>query len=174
MTDSELKRVIEQSTPLFLFFNRIHIKRHLTAMVKNGWIALESSPDGLKMHERVYSITEAGKSVFLKWLENTPDHRAPGIMEEFIAGLFLTAHPGLSGSSIRLRTFITETEKEIEHLSRLAPVVGDQGRTDFPRENFCRLASARFSSKIMKARLDWAKETLALINNQIKEKNKTI
>jgi PadR family transcriptional regulator, regulatory protein AphA len=78
-TGYDLKMTFEKSIHFFWNATLPQIYRTLGQMAANGWVASVMEHQDGKPSRKVYTITEAGRAEFLRWLAEAPESPEPHI-----------------------------------------------------------------------------------------------
>lgn len=166
----EIKQIFEEVLGCFWFAQQSHIYRELPLMERKGWVNSEKIVQKNKMDKRVYSITDEGKSVFINWLKRFPKARLPRIRDEFILRFYFSSYIPLKDLSLQLGEYLLESKKQLECLKDFELMLEDE-KKNFSTNEFYWRSSIRACIKALAAKVDWAEETIAEIEQILSQKH---
>ena len=116
MTGYDLKKLFDDSIKNFWFASVSHIYRELGALESAGYLSSVIKPQTDKPDRRVYSITEAGKTAFRKWIAHFPDKLSKEKRDEFSLRLFFSSSLSHAELNKQFRRLIREKEQQREEI----------------------------------------------------------
>jgi PadR family transcriptional regulator AphA len=91
MTGYELKKHMDNSTQFFWYAALSQIYPALKKLENEGLVTSEKKPQEGMPDKKIYTITEKGKTVFLKWLQKPidelPPAKQPNLLKLFFSGI---------------------------------------------------------------------------------------
>jgi len=154
LTGYELKKTFDGSIRHFWTADQSHIYRVLGRLAKQGHVTFESIPQEGKPNRKVYTITEAGRAEFHRWLSagepRTSATRNPLLVELFFSG-------SLSDAQVldKLRSEIEKSRRELATYESIAGQLLEAAATSATRGSFFSYLTVDYGIQMVRARLDW-------------------
>ena len=173
MTGYELKRVFDQSINHFWNAQMSQIYRELNNMETHGWLRSEIEKQDAKPDKRIYTITEAGNTAFLKWLEKFPAILHEPVRSDFLVRIFFASQLELPDLLYEIKRFLREQQETLSTL----------GNTDTVIKNYQQMIKAgtdkaffwqltlNMGIKHTKTSIEWAEECIKSIEERVKWQN---
>lgn len=170
MTGYDLNKDFNDSLGHFWQAKASQIYRELDAMEHSGWLTSERVIQDEKPNKRVYSITEAGRAEFLRWLAtldplaNTPRTKNAFMMRIFFGGELSTEQT--------LKLLHSGRELVLDHVRQMEAIINNfdagvyDGYNDDPNKvKYWKLTA--LSGEIMsKANLEWLDKAIAILEEK--------
>lgn len=129
----------------------------LHTLLENGWVTVEVSSFENKPPRKIYTITEAGKSVLQEWLSHPSTDNAP--LKAFVMRLILSdrlTHAGLVAHLRQRHAQVADHHASLERMSR---------ELDEGRESGQRLA-LEYGMAVASAELAWLDSQLERLSQE--------
>ena len=167
MTGYELNKEFNNSLGYFWQAKASQIYRELDAMEHGGWLTSERVIQDEKPNKRVYSLTEAGRAEFLRWLAALdPLAKTPRMKNAFLMRIFFG---GELSTEQTLELLRLERVTVLDHVRQMEAIVSDFGAGVYDEYNdnqkkvkYWKLTA--LSGEIMnKACLEWIDRAIAIL-----------
>jgi DNA-binding PadR family transcriptional regulator len=173
MTGYELKQVFDRSINHFWSAQMSQIYRDLNNMEVDGWLTSEIEKQDGKPDKRVYTVTEAGRTVFLKWLEKFPAALHEPIRSDFLVRIFFASELELSDVLHEVKRFLRQQQEALDTLANTHGVIKDyqQMLDDGTDKAFFWQLTLNMGIRHTKTSIEWAEESIKLIEERMKSQN---
>jgi len=171
MTGYELTKEFNESLAYFWHATSQQIYKELDTMEKSGWLISERIMQSEKPNKRVYSITPEGKAALLDWVSSPEDG-----VNKFMQGKnhllirLAFAGEGSDENALQmLQEFINQYSSFAQSLDDVDKILAaDEGVLSPKVLKYWKIV-ALHGEYVRKARLEWAKEAISIINNDVEE-----
>lgn len=138
------------------------IYRTLDKLVEQGWISCTVEIQHDRPNRKVYSVTEAGKAEFIRWLQcHQP---LPTVREPLLIQLFFAAElPNEAITQLLEQQLTTRHEKLAECENIELPHLGDQAAS---REQIMQRLALELVIRREQTYIDWLKTAIDVIRQQ--------
>ncbi len=170
MTGYDLNKAFKDSLAFFWQAQASQIYRELDAMEKSGWLSSEKIIQDDKPNKRLYSITKAGKSEFVRWL-SSPEADIEGAMRiksAFLMRVFFAGEIDSKKSLEMLHLFQKKCLKCYRSLSSVPDAINEYSikiKNDEKKTKYWKI-SALFGEIFYRAELEWAKKAIAILEGK--------
>jgi DNA-binding PadR family transcriptional regulator len=166
MTGYELDKEFNETLGYFWQARGNQIYRELDTMEKNGWLTSERVIQTEKPNKRVYSITEKGKTEFMEWLSlpETDINNAMNVKSVFLLRVFFAGETGKEQALELLRSYRDVCIARNNELNEPFKKV-EKEEVYFPKQAVFWKLTALYGEIITKARLEWVKKSIAMLEN---------
>jgi len=171
MTGYDTVKEFNQSLAYFWTATPQHIYKELDAMEKSGWLVSERIMQTEKPNKRVYSITELGKKVLVDWVSQ-PEEGVNAFMRgknPFLMRLAFAGEGSDENALQMLQEFINQYSSFAQSLDDVDKILAAGEGVLSPKVLKYWKIVALHGEYIRKARLEWAKEAISIINNDVEE-----
>jgi PadR family transcriptional regulator AphA len=158
-TGYDLKKIFDTSIRHFWPADQSQIYRTLSRLTEQGLAKMEKIPQEDRPDRKVYHITEAGRTEFLRWLSAPPEmdepRSAPLVQVFFAANLSdeeILAK--FEGFATIMRALLTQYEQVPDKISPYRQEINS------PRENFFWMLTLENGICSMRANLQWAESVI--------------
>ena len=158
-TGYDLKKIFDSSIRHFWAADQSQIYRTLARLTEQGCAEMEKVPQDDRPDRKVYSITQAGRAEFMKWLSGPPPHvdtRTAPLIQVFFAAQLSDEEilAKFEGFAEILRAVLAQYE---QIPGQILPF---QQEISSPREHFFWLLTLDNGIRSMRASLDWAESVI--------------
>ncbi|MHC1783845.1 MAG: PadR family transcriptional regulator [Anaerolineaceae bacterium] len=156
-TGYDLKRHFDHTINHFWTAEQSQIYRTLISMNQAGWVEMEVIDQSDRPDRKVYHITDEGRTVFQKWLQDPiPNQKArvASLVQVFFAGqlsdveLLTKFEEAAAATRNQLELFKLLPRTEFTHLDNITS----------PREAFFWVSTHRLGLRSMQSYLEWLEE----------------
>jgi DNA-binding PadR family transcriptional regulator len=173
MTGYELKQVFDRSINHFWNAQMSQIYRELNNIEVDGWLTSEIEKQDGKPDKRVYTVTEAGRTAFLKWLEKFPAALHEPIRSDFLVRIFFASELELSDVLHEVKRFLRQQQEALDTLANTHSVIKDyqQMLDEGTDKAFFWQLTLNMGIRHTKTSIEWAEESIKLIEERMKSQN---
>lgn len=161
MTGYDLKAYFNNSVNFFWSAKLSQIYRELSKLEKQEFVVYETREQEGRPARKIYSATEKGEEVFLKWLKVFPENLSGISRNEFLVRLFFSSK--LSNDELR-KVFERYSKERGEELNAYRSIEEKLSRRlmeeNYPRDIFYQRLTVRRGMCIVQADIDWAQECM--------------
>jgi PadR family transcriptional regulator AphA len=93
------------------------IYRDLSSLEQEGLVVASKELQQGERYKKIYTITEAGREVFLNWLNHYPVRFKTQNRNEFLLHLFFSSQNSLEEIKFKFQIFIKEKQETLDYLS---------------------------------------------------------
>jgi PadR family transcriptional regulator AphA len=163
-TGYDLKKIFDTSVRHFWPADQSQIYRTLTRLTEQGSVEMEKVPQEDRPDRKVYSITEAGRTIFFNWLSDPPalgEPRSASLIQVFFAGKLSDKEllAKFEGYAAIMQAILIQYN---EIPSILDPY---QQEINSPREHFFWMLTLENGIRSMRANLEWAESVIERIKS---------
>lgn len=164
MSGYDLKKMIDVSISHFWPADQSQIYRTLTRMEQEGWLTVEIIPQDARPPRKVYHLTDAGRTEFMRWLaEPLPEAeiRISWLVQIFFAGRL--------GDDAVITLLESQANIYRKRLQRFTDVPEENQRemaTDPPRDRFFWMLTVDYGVMQSIAHLRWLEEVINRVRRQ--------
>jgi DNA-binding PadR family transcriptional regulator len=142
--------------------DQAQIYRTLDKLLEQGWITCSIEIQCDRPNRKVYSVTEAGKAEFIRWLQSP--HPLPTLREPLLIQLFFAAHlPNEAIVQLLEQQLAARIEKLTECEKIQLPMLGDQYAS---REQIMQRLVLDLVLRREQIYIDWLKTVIEIIDHQ--------
>jgi DNA-binding PadR family transcriptional regulator len=117
-TGYDLKKLFDDSIRNFWYASMSQIYRELNALEKKGYVTSTIQPQADRPDRRIYSITEAGRTAFARWIREFPEKLSKEKRDEFSLRLFFGASIGNAELTSQFKRLMEQKNKELSVIRR--------------------------------------------------------
>ena len=165
MTGYEIKEFFNSSTAFFWNADISQIYRELTRMERCGLLKSIIEPQDGRPARKVYTITQAGRDEFTRWLKSSPKKIVETLKSEFCARMFFSDAMDAAEVIREVERFLAEQQKLYATFQHIEAILRDRMPQGLPmalaRTRILRMGMGRAKSDIA-----WAEQTLAELKEQ--------
>ncbi len=158
-TGYDLKKIFDSSIRHFWAADQSQIYRTLARLTGQGYAEMEKVPQDDRPDRKIYSITEAGRAEFMKWLSGPPpqvDTRTAPLIQVFFAGQLPDEEilAKFEGYTAILHAILDQYEQIPSQITPYQQEIGS------PREHFFWMLTLDNGIRSMRASLAWAENVI--------------
>ncbi len=163
-TGYDLKKIFDNSVQHFWHADQSQIYRTLARLTEQGNVKMEKISQEDRPDRKVYTITDAGRGEFLKWLASPPSMEGPHsspLVQVFFAG-------SLPDEEVlaKFEEFAAMMRAILAQYDQIpAQIVPYQQEIASPREHFFWMLTLENGIANMRANLEWAESVISQIKS---------
>ncbi|MCE5215030.1 MAG: PadR family transcriptional regulator [Methanobacterium sp.] len=119
MTGYQLKKVFDESISHVWAASLSQIYRDLSALEKKGYLSSNIEKQEDRPDKKIYTLTEAGKAVFISWLGNFPEKMLTPNRDEFMLRIFFGSRLDHKQVLNQFKRFIVQMEQYLSLLESI-------------------------------------------------------
>lgn len=157
MTGYDIKSSFDDSVKCIWPAHLSQIYRELGSLENKGFVTSRVEAQETRPDRKVYSITEAGKTELLSWLNKGPKNFGGGVRDEMALRIFFGSKTDKDELIFHLKMFLKEKKDTLSFLESTEDKI-----KEYPYETEIRywLFALRKSYKTAQAEVSWAEECL--------------
>lgn len=159
MTGYDLKLLFDKELNSFWPAQMSQIYRELGTLEAKELVDSEIKVQETRPDRKVYSITAAGKQVFLDWLNRFPTSLSSPCRDEFALRVFLAGRTSRDEMKFQLRRFIREKQSEIATFTMFERSYEAAGKKNAEQAMYRKMTMRR-SNIVAEALVLWAEDCL--------------
>lgn len=161
MTGYDLKTFFNRSINFFWSAELSQIYRELSKLEKFGYVHFRIEHQEGRPDKKIYSLTEDGEDIFIKWLKDFPQNLTPVSRNEFLVRIFFSSKISNEELLFQLKRFARQKEEELNTYKLIEEKMKAQMKeSDYEKEIFHRKLTVRRGLIFAKAEIDWANECI--------------
>jgi len=119
MTGYDLKKIFDKSISEVWSASLSQIYRELSTLNKKGYVSSTIEKQEDRPDKRIYKITQQGRNVFLRWLNDFPDILSNPKRDEFMLRIFFGSRLEKDQLINEFKRFISQKKHHLETLKEL-------------------------------------------------------
>lgn len=160
MSGYDLAKTFESSLQFFWHAQNTQIYLELKKLEKKGYISGETVIQSDRPNKRVFTITEAGKKEFLKWLAKGNGTDACCFKSSFLMKVFFSGNTTPAQSVDMLRRFKTDCETYLQRMASIPESIENYGSEMDPCQTIYWQFTADFGYCYIKTCIEWAERCI--------------
>jgi len=163
-TGYDLKKIFDNSVQHFWHADQSQIYRTLARLTEQGKVKMEKIPQEDRPDRKVYTITEAGRLEFLKWLASPPAMEGPHSSP--LVQVFFTGSLSDEAALVKFEGFAGMMRAILAQYEQIpAQIIPYQQEISSPREHFFWMLTLENGMANMRANLEWAESVIERIKS---------
>lgn len=159
-TGYSLKKEFDQSIGYLWTASLSQIYRELGTMEKKGYIRSSIEVQEDRPDKKVYTITDEGKSEFLRWLTDFPDNLSSVKRDDFMLRIFFGSQLKKGELIKQFERFIEQKKNYIELLNRLLASHEEKGIKTIGKDLIFWRFTAKRAVMTLETVIKWARECI--------------
>ncbi|GAF65496.1 putative transcriptional regulator [Bacillus sp. TS-2] len=167
MSGYDLQKTFNSSLQFMWNAKTSQIYRELKGLEQKKYVSSTVIEQDSKFDRKVYSISEKGNEEFELWMQKFPQDLNAPIRDEFMMRIFFGEFIQKDELSFELKRYKKQQEESIEVLTTIKALAEkDAEENKMESSLFYWLLTIRRAIKSIHAEIEWADETLDLLQNK--------
>lgn len=157
MSGYELAKAFGSSLRFFWYAQTSHVYLELKKLERKGLVTGKTVLQSDRPNKRVFTITEEGRNVFLKWLAEPVGEETTKMKSAFLMKVFFSGNRSPKESAAMLRQFEKDCEEFIAGMGAVPGSIENYGRNKETYQTLYWQFVADFGLAYFQTCIDWAR-----------------
>ena len=167
MSGYDLAKYFNSSVQFFWHAQNSQIYLALDNLEKKGFVGHERVVQADKPNKKLYSITEAGKKEFIRWLIDGDNNVTSDFKSAFLMKVFFSGNRPPEQNVEMLKAFIADCRSFMESMGGVSGDIAEYGQGVSPSAAAYWQFTADFGYRYVKMCIEWAESCIEKLEAQL-------
>lgn len=167
MSGYDLAKAFDYSVDFFWHAQRSHIYLELNKLEKSGYVCCKLVAQTDKPNKKLYSITEAGRSEFLRWLSADTHDFSKELKSSFLMKLFFSGIGAPAQCLARLKAFAADCRAYLARMDAIPASIRQYEPAAGAEQAVYWAMTADFGRRYMELSVAWAEDCIGILERRL-------